>query len=143
MRFSSKIDVWLGASIVAVAIIVLKAAYVIVLQPYGVFEAAILVVLAAVVPIWILLSTNYYVINENLWIHSGPFRWKIYTLSISRIESSKSWTSSPALSLDRIRIEYDGGKSIMISPKERTKFLAAIRSSINYSFRYQEIIKKS
>ncbi|RYG60594.1 hypothetical protein EON80_24585 [bacterium] len=142
MRFISKIDSWLGVLIVAVAAVVLKAAYLIVLQPYGVFEAALLVVLAAVVPIWILLSTNYYVINENLWIHSGPFRWKIYTPSISKIEFSRSWVASPALSLERIRIEYDGGKSIMVSPKERTKFLAAIKSSITYGFRYREIIKK-
>ena len=121
---------------------VLKAAYLIVLQPYGVFEAAVLVVLGAVLPVWILLSTNYYVINENLWIYSGPFRWKILTSSISKIEFSRSWTSSPALSLDRIKIDYDGGQSIMVSPKEKTKFLNAIRNSIAYSSRYQEMPQK-
>lgn len=142
MRFNSKIDVWLGALIVALATVVLKAAYLIVLQPYGFFEAAVLVVLGAVLPVWILLSTSYYVVNENLWIHSGPFKWKVFTLSISKIEFSRSWSSSPALSLDRIRIEYDGGKSIMVSPKERSKFLTAIRNSITYSSQYQEIIQK-
>lgn len=142
MRFNSKIDIWLGVLIISVAVMVLKAAYLIVLQPYGVFEAAVLVVLGAVLPVWILLSTNYYVINENLWIYSGPFRWKILTSSISKIEFSRSWTSSPALSLDRIFIEYDGGKSIMVSPKERTKFLTAIRNSITYSSQHQKMIKK-
>lgn len=141
MRFNSKVDIWLGVLIISVALMVLKAAYLIFLQPYGVFEAAMLVVLGAVLPVWILLSTTYYVVNENLWIHSGPFRWKIRTLSISNISFSRSWASNPALSLDRIVIEYDRGRSIMVSPKERTKFLIAIRDSISYSSRYQEIIK--
>lgn len=142
MRFNSKIDVWLGTLIVVVAIMALKAAYLIVLQPYGFFEATVLVVLGAVLPLWILSSTNYYIVNENLWIHSGPFKWKVFTLSISKIEFSKSWASSPALSLDRIKIEYAGGRSVMVSPKEKTKFLIAVRKSIAYSFQYQEIIQK-
>jgi hypothetical protein len=60
MRFNSKIDIWLGVLIVAVAVMVLKAAYLILLRPYGVFEAAVLVVLGAVLPLWILFSTNYH-----------------------------------------------------------------------------------
>lgn len=142
MRFNSKVDIWLGVLIVSVAVMVSKAAFLIVLQPYGVFEAAVLVVLGALLPLWILSSTSYHVINENLWIHSGPFKWKITTLSITTIKFSRSWASSPALSLDRIVIEYDGGRSIMVSPKERAKFLTAIKDSIAYSSRYQEIIEK-
>jgi hypothetical protein len=142
MRFNSKIDIWLGVLIVAVAAMVLKTAYLIFLQPYGFFEAAMLVVLGAILPMWVLFSTNYHVIDENLWINSGPFRWKIPALSISRIGFSKSWKPSPALSLDRIVIEYDGDKLILVSPKEKTKFLAAIKSSITYGSRYQKIIKK-
>lgn len=143
MRFGSKIDVWFGVSVITLAIMVLKAAYLIILQPYGVFEASVLVVLGVVLPVWVLLSTKYDVVNENLWIHSGPFRWKILTLSISDITFSRSWTASPALSLDRIVIKYDGGKSVMVSPKERTDFLIAIKTSITYSSRYQEIIQKT
>lgn len=142
MRFNSKIDTWLSILIVVMAFMVLKAAYLIVLHPYGVFEAAVLVVLGAVLPVWILLSTNYHVVNENLWVYSGPFRWKIFTLSISKIEFLQSWDLNPALSLDRIKIQYDGGKSIMVSPKERKEFLIAIKKSITYSSRYQDIIQK-
>lgn len=140
MRFSSKVDAWLGVLVAAMALAVLKATYLIIVEPYGVFEAAVLAVLGAVLPVWIISSTNYYVVNENLWIHSGPFRWKIVTLSISSIEFSRSWEISPALSLDRIVIKYDKGKSIMVSPKERTDFLIAIKTSITYSSRYQDII---
>lgn len=142
MRFNSKIDVWLGVLVVAVAVMVLKAAYLISLQPYGFIEATVLFIMGAALPVWILLSTRYDVIDENLWVRSGPFKWKIATLSISRIEFCKSWISSPALSLDRIKIHYGNGRSIMISPNERTKFLTAIRNSVTYSSRYQDIIKK-
>lgn len=142
MKFNSKIDIWLGVLIVAVAILISKAAYFILLQPNGVFEAAVLVVLGAILPVWILFSTNYHLIDEYLWIHSGPFRWKIPTLSITRIGFSKSWKSSPALSLDRIVIEYDGGKLILISPKEKQKFLTSIKSNIVNNSRRRKIIKK-
>ena len=128
--------------IVAVAIMVVRATYLILLQLYGVFEAAVLVVLGAILPLWILFSTNYHVIDGNLWINSGPFRWRITILSISRIGFSKSWKFSPALSLDRVVIEYDGGKLILISPKEKTIFLNAIRNSIICSSWHQKITKK-
>lgn len=142
MRFNSKIDIWLGVLIVAVAAMVLKAAWLIASQPYGFIEAIVLSVMGAILPVWILLSTGYDVVNESLWIHSGPFKWRIYTSSISKIEFSKSWASSPALSVDRIRIDYDRGRWIMVSPKDKTKFLRAIKNSITYSSRYQEIIQK-
>ena len=138
MRFNSKIDIWLGVLIVAVAVMVLRVAYLIFLQPYGVFEAAVLVILGAVLPIWILFSTNYDVIDENLWINSGPFKWKIPTSSISSIGFSRSWKPSPALSLDRVVLEYDGGRLILISPNEKMKFLIAIKSSITYGSRYRK-----
>ena len=138
MRFNSKIDIWLGVLIVAVAVMVLRVAYLIFLQPYGVFEAVVLVVLGAVLPIWILFSTNYDVIDENLWINSGPFKWKIPTSSISRVGFSKSWKPSPALSLDRVVLEYDGGRLILISPNEKMKFLIAIKSSITYGSRHRK-----
>lgn len=143
MRFNSKIDIWLVVLILAVAVMASKAAYIIILHPYGVFKAAVLVVSGAVLPIWVIFSTNYHVIDGNLWINSGPFRWKIPTQSISRIGFSKSWTLSPALSRDRIFIEYDEDKFILISPKEKLKFLSAIKNSVIYSFRRGETIKNS
>jgi hypothetical protein len=35
--------------------------------------------------------------------------------------------SSPALSLDRLRIDY-GTRSILVSPQDRNRFIAALRS---------------
>jgi hypothetical protein len=130
MRFRSKIDVWLGVLIIAVASMISRAAWLIALKPYGFIEALLLVSIGAVLPIWILFSTGYGVSNKNLWVHSGPFRWKIPILSISKIEPSRSWMSSPALSINRFKIEYGRGKMILVSPKKADKFLYAIRESM-------------
>jgi hypothetical protein len=36
--------------------------------------------------------------------------------------------SSPALSLDRLKIDYSDARSIMISPEDRERFLADLKS---------------
>jgi hypothetical protein len=135
MKFRSKVDIWLGTLIIAVAAMIVKAAWLMVKQPYGLIETFMLVSIGAVFPVWILLSTSYEINRENLWVRSGPFTWKIRILSISRIEPSHSWMSSPALSLDRFRIEYGLGKVILVSPKESDRFLRAIRDAIAYGSR--------
>lgn len=82
------------------------------------------------IPVWILFSTYYEIVDEMLWVRSGPLEWKIAILSISKIERSKSWVSSRALSMSRFKIDYGRGKSILISPKETDRFLHAIRHAI-------------
>jgi hypothetical protein len=39
------------------------------------------------------------------------------------VDSTRNPLSSPAMSLDRLRIEYGQGKAIMISPEPRAEFL--------------------
>jgi hypothetical protein len=45
--------------------------------------------------------------------------------SIEKVEATRSPLSSPALSLDRLRINY-GKRRIMVSPSDRAGFLRAI-----------------
>jgi hypothetical protein len=42
--------------------------------------------------------------------------------------ATRSPLSSPALSLDRIRIDYGKGKSVMISPLNKADFLLELQS---------------
>jgi len=65
-----------------------------------------------------------------LEIRSGPFKWTIPLDAIKKVDPSRSLLSSPALSLDRLRIQYGGGKSILVSPNDRDGFLAAIGQSL-------------
>ncbi len=78
-------------------------------------------------PWWIVLTTDYTVTNYSIEIRSGPFHWSVPLRDISRMEFTRSPLSSPALSLDRLRIQYTAGKLIMISPENREKFLADLR----------------
>src|SRR5581483_3428103 len=65
---------------------------------------------------WILASTRYIGSEGTLHVRSGPFAWRIPVSSITRITPTRSPISSPALSLRRLRVEYDAGKHILVSP---------------------------
>lgn len=132
MRFRSKVDLWLAVLMIAVTATILKAAWWVLHHPYGMPQALLLIVLGIAFPIWVLLSTHYEILGEDLWIRSGPLKWKIPIISISKIERSQSWMSSPALSMNRFKIEYGSGQAILISPKETDQFLYAIRHAIAY-----------
>ena len=79
-------------------------------------------------PWWLLQSTTYTLTTGFLTVRSGPFHWGVPLRQISRITATRNPLSSPALSLDRLRIEYSDGKILMISPEDRRRFLADLRS---------------
>ena len=74
----------------------------------------------------VLFRTYYQVDGNNLRIVSGPFHWNVPIDQISSVERTRNPLSSPALSLDRLRIRYAGKKSIMISPADRQRFMKAL-----------------
>ena len=92
------------------------------------FPAALVVVLVAVLVVWIMFSTYYEIAGDLLIAHSGPFSWRIPLKEISRVRESRSARSGPALSMDRLEITWGGGKILLISPKDKTRFLAALHS---------------
>lgn len=82
--------------------------------------------------LWLLLSTKYTVTGDALVVQSGPFKWRIVKNEITKIVPSKSIISSPALSLDRLRIDYARGRnSILISPRDKDGFLKAVAAGSN------------
>jgi hypothetical protein len=56
-------------------------------------------------------------------VRSGPFRWTIALDDIHAVTPSRDLRSGPALSLDRLRIEYGPGREILISPRDQSGFL--------------------
>ncbi|MDP5207150.1 PH domain-containing protein [Alishewanella sp. SMS9] len=126
--FRSKVDTWLGIVLVAAALAVL----------YGVIHslnsgdnAEIVASLFALLvstglPIWLINSTRYTLTEQQLLVQSGPFQWQIPIVQISNITPTINLLSSPALSLDRLRIDYGQGRSLMISPKQQQQFLEAL-----------------
>ncbi|MCP4323322.1 MAG: PH domain-containing protein [Alteromonadales bacterium] len=88
--------------------------------------ASFLFVIGVGLPLWLLIGTKYIVADNELKIVCGPFRWKIEISSITKVTNSRSLSSSPALSLDRLEIEFESGKRVLVSPKNRGDFLVAI-----------------
>ena len=136
MKFRSKIDWWLLLIFVVItANIVIK-----------IYEANHLYSLASNFPhlviysliiflIWLPIFNTYYLVeNDTLMIKSLVFRWKININDITQIEPTHNPLSSPALSLDRLKIYYmKNGEitSVMISPKDKERFLQAINKRLH------------
>ncbi|MBO3270454.1 PH domain-containing protein [Hymenobacter defluvii] len=79
--------------------------------------------------IWLLRSTYYEVQPQAqlLRIVSGPLTWQIPVTSITRIKPSHNVLSSPALSLDRLKIYYNRYDEILVSPRDKANFIEALR----------------
>ncbi|MFI8553735.1 PH domain-containing protein [Psychrobacter sp. NPDC077938] len=72
-------------------------------------------------------STKYILTNDQLQVDSGFSVQKIELTDITYIMPTRSMSSAPALSLDRIKIEYRN-KEVLISPKDRASFYQEIRA---------------
>lgn len=128
-EFSSKVDTWL--LLVLVLTIVISAVGGLSLMRWrggltGYGSGILLISICTVLPIWLLLDTNYTVSSESLVIKSGPRVWLIPVSSISSVEETRESWSSPALSLDRLKVHYGNSRTIMVSPEDKRGFLQAL-----------------
>src|SRR5262245_37306789 len=110
MKFQSKIDTWLAVTLFSSALASLVAAYLVATQTLRFELAVALLAIGGGLPLWLLYSTPYEISGAALHIRSGPFRWRIPQSQVPRVTPSRSLISSPALSSDRLRIEYGRGK---------------------------------
>lgn len=124
-NYKSKVDTWL--LIVLLSAVLVSALASIAVLAAGLAELwwVLLLTIGAgvILPIWVLLSTRYKVQPDRLTIRSGPLMWHIPLSEITRITPTHSSLSSPALSLDRLRIEYGLDRSIVISPQDKERFI--------------------
>jgi hypothetical protein len=132
--FKSKIDPWLVAVILVVDLIVI-AALIVAWRSGEPITAGIWLVMGSCLavglglPLWLLLATSYTVGAGNLVIRCGPLSQTIPLASIERIAPSRSLLSAPALSLDRLRISYGQGGSVLVSPRHKDAFLRALATA--------------
>jgi len=78
------------------------------------------------------LTTYYTIEGDVLQVRCGlMMNMKISIATITAITETRDSTSAPAISLDRLRIDYGKGKSILISPKEKRAFIHGILSLNN------------
>jgi len=77
--------------------------------------------------LWVLYGTGYTITPDRLLIRCGPFGFCVRLDAIDSITPTRSPWSSPACSLDRLKIVYGvSQQSVMISPAEKSGFLSAI-----------------
>lgn len=126
--YASKVDLWLAALIAAAVLGEVTAVTALALSPVEGrwYLIALMTALGIVFPIWIFTTTSYQLAEHELTIRSGPFTWRVPLDSITGVKPTRNPLSSPALSLDRLEITYGAGRRIMISPRHRTDFLAAL-----------------
>ena len=120
-RFKSKVDTWIALLIGAVFL--MDLAFIAIFRAPGavVILAGVIVLLA-----WLTTSTYYAVAGGDLRVVSGPFRWTVPIAEIHSVTPTRSLWSAPALSLDRLRINYSNGRCILVSPADKQGFLEAI-----------------
>ena len=116
--FKSKVDWWLGLPLIYP--IFLSITSIIDSEWYGymgLFIIILLIIIASKVTKYI-ISENQLTIQCFFYVNA-----KIDILKIKKIEKTNTILSSPALSFDRIRINYNKYGEIFISPKEKQTFI--------------------
>lgn len=128
LSFPSKVDLWLAAVLVLATLVAISVAVAATVSAgMGGLGAWVTPVIMLVVFRAVVWPIRYDVDPEQLVIHFGFFRKRVPVHEIARVTPSRNPLSSPALSLDRLRIDYRKGKCVLISPADRAGFALAIR----------------
>ncbi len=131
-RFASKVDGWL-IPVMVLTVGGLIAALIAVLIEETPWPIRLLVALVTVVVILLMFAifrnTHYTISGDTLRIVSGPFRWKVPVADIRDITPSRNPLSSPALSLDRLKISLGKRKFVLVSPHDKAGFIRAIEQA--------------
>lgn len=123
LNFQSKKDIWLAVLIWGVIILMFFMMITeqnIVVYTVGILNNALL--------LWLWFGTNYKIDDEDLIVRSGPFKSTIDIKSIKKLRATKTLLAGPALSIDRIEIQYKRYDSVIVSPKEKNKFIESLLS---------------
>ncbi|MBK0369899.1 PH domain-containing protein [Flavobacterium agrisoli] len=90
--------------------------------------ALLIIILTSAFICYTFLSTKYTIEKENLNIKCGFFVSKnIEIKTIRKISETHNILSSPAGSIDRLEIVYNKFDSILISPKDKKRFLEDLK----------------
>jgi hypothetical protein len=124
--FSSKIDWWLGVLLAVSPAVALLAAM---SAPESERSEALLgLVVLAVVYVGLVFPMRYGITDSHLIVRHGFVKKRIELASIRSVTPTRSPLSSPALSLDRLRVTFGTGlfKRLLISPADKRRFLVEL-----------------
>ena len=72
--------------------------------------------------LWLWFKTGYTIEPDHIKIQYGPFTKRIKISDIHRMSETKNPFAGPALSMDKIQINYAAFESIQISPRNKNEF---------------------
>lgn len=122
-KFKSKIDIWL-----VLFLSIVFGGIAIKLFFDGIWGVLIFILFVIAFIVHMFTTTFYIIKDEKLIIKCGfLINISIPVVTIKKISETNNIMSSPALSLDRLEILYNKFDTVMISPKEKTKFIEAIQ----------------
>lgn len=129
--YRSKIDWWIGLILAGTIVALLGTGVaLLVAPPPGASQvkwAAVLTFLFAGFTAALLFSTSYTITSTDLLVKAAFFHWRVPLDQITEVYPTHNPLSSPALSLDRLRVNYKrpSGRTwwVMISPKGKEQFL--------------------
>jgi len=88
---------------------------------------ALLMLLLSACFIHMFLATYYAIDGDKLIVRSGVlYNNEITIPSIRKIKKTRTFISAPATSLDRLEILYNRFDSVIVSPKDKQGFIAAL-----------------
>jgi hypothetical protein len=126
--YPSKVDWWLAILLAAAPVATIAAWIGAVHSGTGVMAASIGMVVLAATYLGLVFPMRYGISDEYLVVRHGVVRQHIKLADITEVTLTHNPLSSPALSLDRIKIKFGAGffSSAMISPAAKIEFLAEL-----------------
>ncbi len=133
--YPSKVDGWLAAMLCVPPVVTLASFIWAMAAGEGLWATIIPVLLVAAVYVGILLPMRYGISDDAIVVRHGLVRQRIPLAAIVEVAPTRSALSSPALSLDRLRIRFGTGffKNAMISPADKAGFLAELAARTGLS----------
>jgi hypothetical protein len=136
LMFASKRDAWLSITVVFTDLVIVFAMIVLIrtmlrTRQLAILPGIIICIVSFALLTSILVATHYHVREGRLFVRSGPFKWQISIADIQSVHATRNPLSSPALSLDRLSIQYheDGNsRALMVSPLQKDAFVQALHS---------------
>ena len=132
--YRSKIDHWIWITIMAIIIGCQVIPFI--FEPTTLDPILIIAMLSSIlIPSLIvahIYTSTYYNIDDDshtLNVKSGViYNYKYDINKITKIRHTRTWLSSPALSLDRIEITIGKYNKVVISPRDKAQFIRHLQS---------------
>lgn len=144
--YRSKVDLWLAVVLVGTLTVSLGAVYGMLRSGSTgdlIGAAFTIVVLAGVGAV--VVPIRYTIGASELVVRAGVMRIRIPLDRIRRVHRSRSLISSPALSLDRLAVEYRGGPhsrpTVYISPERQEEFVRELADAAGLELRGEQWVR--